>query len=414
MNIALPSIVNPKPARSGAARASCWYRYYAMFSERFAEEVLATAGLCRGAVVLDPWLGSGTTMAVAARSKLCAIGVDINPAMIAIANGRCVGRYAAVAAVAAVEKAARAMKASPAPEGDPLSDWFGPSAAGALRRWQQLIQTVPVARECPRVAGFLLTALFEAAWSIAGRYRTKNPTWVRKPTPADRADESAVGISKSVLAIAAKKAETCQLVSPRPSTVLLGTSTQLDVPARRVDFVLTSPPYCTRIDYAISTRVELAVLGFSDTAVAALRDSMMGTSTIRQAEPAAHHLWGVVCNELLAHVLHHPSKSSANYYYKTFVQYFADLHASLREIDRCAKSGAGVVLVVQDSRYKGTKIDLAAIVTEMAAGLWWKATRRDDHVVCQTMRRVNTRSRLYRADASSTETVLWFKTAAGG
>jgi tRNA G10 N-methylase Trm11 len=54
-----------------------------MYSERFVEEVLAASGLGTDSVVLDPWLGVGTTTAVAARSGIRAVGFDINPAMVA-------------------------------------------------------------------------------------------------------------------------------------------------------------------------------------------------------------------------------------------------------------------------------------------------------------------------------------------
>ena len=139
----------------------------------------------------------------------------------------------------------------------------------------------------------------------------------------------------------------------------------------------------------------------------------MGTSTIRGPKTGPSEAWGRGSNELLSAILHHASKSSANYYYKTFLQYSSDLHKSLVEIGRCVKAGAGVVIVVQDSHYKGIRVDLAGIVTEMATALGWGEVRRDDYGVSQTMRRVNTRSRRYRADATSVESVLWFAAPAG-
>jgi hypothetical protein len=95
------------------------------------------------------------------------------------------------------------------------------------------------------------------------------------------------------------------------------------------------------------------------------------------------------------------------------VQYFADLYNSLGELNRCLKPGAGAVIVVQDSRYKGIRIDLAGIVTEIATSFRWALARRVDYDVAQTMRRVNTRSRQYRVDATSVESVLWFTAPRG-
>jgi DNA modification methylase len=414
MKSALPPLANPKPARSKGQGQSSWYRFYAMFSEQFAEEVLAAAGLPAGAVVLDPWLGVGTTTAVAARSGLRAIGMDINPAMVAIARGRCIDRAGAEAVIERAELASRRMRPAPIAKTDPLLGWFGPSAAGALREWHRLILSLFPQDEHPQQAGFLLTALFEAAWAMADTYRAKNPTWVKKPSPGDRADSTARDISNSVLTYSRSKVAGCYQAESAAPMICLGTSVRLDLPATHVDFVLTSPPYCTRIDYAVSTCIELAVLGYDDTAMAELRDATMGTSTIRQAGQPAEKLWGPICTDLLAQILLHSSKSSANYYHKTFAQYFADLYASMVELNRCLKPGAGAVIVVQDSRYKGSRIDLAGIVTEMATSMRWALVRRDDYDVAQTMRRINTRSRRYLAEATSVESVLWFIAPTGG
>jgi SAM-dependent methyltransferase len=384
-----------------------------MYSEPFVEEVLAASGLGADSVVLDPWIGVGTTAVVAARSRMRAIGLDINPAMVAVANGRCISRDAAEAVIEAAERESRRMHPAPLVEDDPLLGWFGPFAASALRGWQRLALTLFPKDEHPRQVGFLMTAIFEAAWQMAKSYRARNPTWVKKPTARGRADCPAREVTKSVLALARKKAAECRSAELTAPTIRLGTSTRLDLPASTVDFVLTSPPYCTRIDYAVSTRIELAILEYDDVAVAELRDATMGTSTIRRVGQATEKPWGPNCIELLTQVRLHPSKSSANYYYKTFVQYFADLYSSLGELNRCLKPDASAVIVVQDSRYKGIRIDLAGIVTEMAASLQWALARRIDYEVSQTMRHVNTRSRHYRADATSVESVLWFTAPSG-
>ena len=48
------------------------------------------------------------------------------------------------------------------------------------------------------------------------------------------------------------------------------------------DLILGSPPYCTRIDYVISTLPELAVLGYCNEDLAVLRASMLGTPTMAE------------------------------------------------------------------------------------------------------------------------------------
>lgn len=406
-------LANPKPTKSGLVERSCWYRFYAMFSEKFAEEAIGAANLKPESIVLDSWLGVGTTTFIAAKSGMKAVGIDINPVMVVVANGRCIDRKTAEETVEKVALASGQLKFASLPKTDPLLGWFGSRAASAIREWQRLILTLFPMDKHPKQAGFLLTALFEAAWKLAASYRSKNPTWVKKPEPAQRVESSAARLSRLVLELAQSKAKGCCESAIATPAIQLGTSTKMDLPDSHIDFVLTSPPYCTRIDYAVSTRIELAVLGYDDKAVAELRDATMGTSTIRRTRPTADKLWGPICSDILAQIKLHPSKSSANYYYKNYVQYFADLHVSLGELHRCLKPGATAVIVVQDSRYKGMRVDLAGIVTEMASSLRWALTRRDDYEVVQTMRLVNTRSRRYRADANSVESVLWFTKSKG-
>lgn len=380
-----------------------------MFSEQFAEEAIEMAALGPNSLVLDPWLGAGTTTAVAARNGLQSIGVDLNPAMIAIASGRCIHQQLAKDAIAIVEGASGGMKCPKLGNGDPLCEWFGPSAAGAIRGWHRLIQDEFPDTTHRLQSGFLLTALFEASWRLAEPYRSKNPTWVKRPRADKRSDCSARVFTQTVLDSARMKAADCAV---RPVTLpafFCGTSGRLALLESSVDFVLTSPPYCTRIDYAVTTSIELAVLGYGGECIDGLRDSMMGTSTIRRHTVVPDERWGQTCNEFLILVLNHISRSSASYYYKTYVQYFADLFMSLTEINRCAKPSAEAAIVVQSSRYKGNTINLARIVVEMMMIQGWRVLRQDDYDVLQTMQRVNTRSHRYSTDLTSVESVLWFK-----
>jgi len=326
-----------------------------MFSEKFAEDVLSAASLKPGSVVLDPWLGVGTTTAVAARAGFQAIGIDINPTIVTVASGRSIGRAGATDAIEAFSKAVR--KHRSVDNGDPLLEWFGPSAASGLRECQRTI--LNLFSDQPQRSGFLLTALFEAAWKLAVPYRSKNPTWIKKPDAHARVDCSIREVIESAISLGKAKLAECHDVECRP-LVRLGSSTKIDSPESQVDFVLTSPPYCTRIDYAVSTRIELAVLGYDDAAVTALRDATMGTSTIRRASPAVDRRWGPICSDILGIIQAHPSKASANYYFKNFVQYFADLFASLQELNRCLKPGGGPLSLFRTPDIKGSESTLLA------------------------------------------------------
>jgi hypothetical protein len=184
---------------------------------------------------------------------------------------------------------------------------------------------------------------------------------------------------------------------------------RLPLPDAAAAAVLTSPPYCTRIDYVQNTRVELAVLGQTPAEAAQLRDWLTGTPTIRDQLESVLTEWGPRCRRLLDAVRVHPSKASANYYWKTLAQYFGDLYRGVHEAARCLRPGGTAVFVVQDSWYKELHIDLARIVTEMAESIGLAATRRLDYPTRRTIRSVNTRSRASQSRVECVESVLWFE-----
>lgn len=56
-------------------------------------------------------------------------------------------------------------------------------------------------------------------------------------------------------------------------------SKKLNIKSNTIDLVITSPPYLTRIDYAVSTRLELEIILGSE-GYKSLRKEMMGTTTV--------------------------------------------------------------------------------------------------------------------------------------
>jgi DNA methylase len=406
--MSIESLPNPKPL---ASKNGGWYRFYAMFSDEFAARVIFDAELPAGATVLDPWLGVGTTVAAAAAAGFKGIGIDINPVMVTVSRGRGLDQAAASEAVALLERHAKRSRRRQVADDDPLLDWFRPNAAQAIRKWERDIRTLEPNLFLPYESDFLLTILFEVAWTLASVNRSKNPTWMKKPSVSERVDSTPEKIAKLFMATAREKIGLCPETPycHRPD-VQRGTSVELRLPDEVADLVLTSPPYCTRIDYAVTTRVELAVLRTTAEEVDALRDRTMGTSTVRQDKTTSYsEKWGPCCSGFLDQVRKHPSKASSTYYLKNFLQYFDDLWRSLGEIDRCTKPRGRVVIVVQDSYYKGIRTDLAQIVKEMGESFGWRWLDQKDNPVSRTMRLVNTRSRFYRDDVACVEAVLWFQ-----
>jgi len=337
-----------------------------------------------------------------------AIGYDINPVMIAIARGRSchAGR---------AESGFRLLKGllqrtAPVSHEVPLIEWFNPVTAKAIRFWREKIVSVFSSEADFDVQGFFLTALFDSVKQSAAEYGSKNPTWIKRPKPAERIRVESADMCRLFLDNAEKRlqhcADTSQLHTPR---IAVANASSLPAKASSADVAITSPPYCTRIDYAVSTSLELAVLGMNESQLAILRNSTTGTSTIRDGERTVDRSFCKECDSFLHQVKSHPSKASMTYYSKNFYQYFSDLANSLAELDRVVKCSGNIVLVVQDSYYKGIRIDLARIVVELAEQLEWALIGRDDFDCRHNMRSVNSKSRVYGNASRSIESALTFR-----
>ncbi|HCN8336226.1 TPA: hypothetical protein N6462_005390, partial [Escherichia coli] len=110
-------------------------------------------------------------------------------------------------------------------------------------------------------------------------------------------------------------------------------SKKLNIKSNTIDLVITSPPYLTRIDYAVSTRLELEIILGSE-GYKSLRKEMMGTTTVPKVADEINKKWGPLCMDVLSSVTSHTSRASGSYYLKNKIRYFSDAYESLMEIFR--------------------------------------------------------------------------------
>jgi hypothetical protein len=400
-------ITNPKRGAAAQTGRDRWFPYYAGFSSEFANQLIASSSLAKGSALMDPWNGSGTTTSFAALNGYRAVGFDLNPVMAVVAKARLLPQceivsvaplLADILTIRRIELAIYKLLVS-AERGGGALDSVG---------------------ELSSLAAFFYVALFRAVRSLLHRFKGSNPTWITRPRSLACRIRPAVSIISERFSDYATRMALTTLATPAReesrtigSIIRVASSEKLPVFPGTIDFVLSSPPYCTRIDYGVATLPELAVMGFEvDKRLGEFRAGLIGTPTIHPDTPEPSTSWGNTCVKLLKRIHDHRSKAASAYYYKTYIQYFAAMAQSFSELSRCLKLRATCVLVVQDSYFKDLHIDLAVVFAEMARSASLELCRQVDFPISRTFGSINSSSRSYRDIASATESVLCFTKAA--
>lgn len=288
-------IINPKRINQAETEWESFFPYYAGYPESFASKVLLSAKLQPNSLVFDPWNGSGTTTFVASNMGLQSVGFDINPAMVVVGRARLLPPSDADCLIPICKTILASAKSARDPLVDePLLTWFGPETAKYIRSIEEATFTQlagpwtisdcgPKLENLSGIAATFYVALFSICRLACLKFRSSNPTWFRHPKsgerrisiPKDRLDALLIDQITRMADALHKRSE-----NHGASTIRLVDSTVTTLTPESVDFVLTSPPYCTRIDYSAATRIELAVLHrVVDANSKDIRRKMLGSSS---------------------------------------------------------------------------------------------------------------------------------------
>lgn len=413
--------------KQGAQSRGLWYPYYAGYTAEFAADALRLLTGGKVGAVLDPWNGSGTSTTVAHSLGHDAIGLDANPALVLVARARNVAasqQSLNPISVEVLEATARLKPHIEVGPSEPLLTWFKRPAAAELCALREAINLVFVGSQRPDdslsqlrgLAAFYYTAAFEAVRRLLNAFRASNPTWVRMPYKGqNRLNPGIEAIRSEFLNAVDRLGDRLGRQSDidfdqRPwadAIVNFGDSRKLPMDADSIDTVLTSPPYCTRIDYVVSARSELAFMGLTHQEVKELREVCVGGPVVRRPiSLGIDDIRNTCALDLLQRIAVHDSKAASTYYLKYYLNYFSDIEASCRELDRVTKSSGKVGLVVQDSYFKNIHIDLQGVVTSIMNDAGRSLDQRFDFPVGATRTSLNPAARDHSKPHRPVESLL--------
>ncbi len=353
-----------------------WWPYVQGYSAAFVRGVLERAEGGRGATVLDPFAGSGTTLVEARRAGGRGLGVELLAPAVLAARVKTAFELDADRLVRSVDRVIRSSR-SAVPGTPPFlretGRQFDPEALDELLRLRTALPRGegPLARAVRLAFGRILIPSSRLHRSpCLGYRRTAADDGLG---PSDRLERAAATMAADLRALRTDRA------SWGPAaTVRRGDARALDLPAGSVDLAVTSPPYVNGMDYVMNYKVDLAWLGYarSYAELRALRGAEVACDNLPRTETARYLALGAVPDPWLAEILprmHENLRRKRTYrrddMHAVVHRYFADLVPVLARVRRALRPEGRFVLVVGDSLLAGTYVPGDLILARIGARL---------------------------------------------
>ncbi|MEC1645122.1 DNA methyltransferase [Bacillus halotolerans] len=399
-----------------------WHPYYAGYSENFVEDILDYMHVNEDSVVLDPWMGSGTTGLVCQRRGIKTLGVELNPVMVLFSQAKTKSllEYDMQNIILDVINKAKIIDTVEIYDNEEVLEYISEEHLLSLNKIRYIIDKSFEELEFKArdieiykcISSFLYVGIFRCIREIGYFKKSKNPTWLIKDVKIDdKIDVFELFLQITSTMIQDLKLSYGDINSNQTSLpdIKIGDSRNLQFKDESVDYVITSPPYLTRIDYAMSTKPELLYLGYKrDTDFNLIRRATMGAPVITNKQIVFNESWGVTIKEFLEKVSNHPTKAARSYYLPLYLQYFKDAYDSLSEIKRVLKFGGQASLVVQSSYFKDVEARLGDMYVEIGNEIGLESSILVREKVKQHIAHVNTKSSKYVKNKIYYEDVVFF------
>jgi len=418
---ALPSAKLKKDDKVGV---HAWSNFYAAFSENFSNHALRAIGAKSSGLLLDPFVGSGTTLVSALKLGIPAIGIDLDPFSCLLARAK-------IAINANLSEAKNLLK--PTNNTIPLdtfcSEAFNHFDNDCLCYASAVFDRVLIKTNSNRheILDVLLsdksgkfdsevvalTALCLGSSKSTSLIKGSNPTWYRKAIHGEinTFEKLYVATESSLHTIINDLNELRLLTKNRDILILNKNFRHIDneLSSNSIDLIVTSPPYLTRIDYVVKHLPNLLLLtGLINIDLDNLRKDMIGTTKIID-KSAFNEEWGEKCLATLKMIQEHTSYASNSYYIWTYSQYFKAMFESINILFRKTKMNFKGIMVAQNSFYKDVQIPLSIIVEEMFHNAGFKAKIIKKDSIKTKMSHLNPNQSVKSKTNTLSEDVIYFE-----
>lgn len=393
-----------------------WFRLTPSFSPHLVQTMLDSMKVTSSDKVLDPFMGTGTTLIHCKLHGIDSVGVEINPVFYEVAKISTHWDYDLVELEKSVHQYLKRVELqSKKVKEIPLK--LFPSRLGIalpkiynLNRWwrEDVLKNLLVARNIlkqqdlsPEIGQFLRVGLMCILVEVANIAR-KHPTLTFVDRSADEID--AIETLSSQLYNMLKDIKGVQKVKSKAKTkVLLGDSTKISslLNKNEINSVITSPPYPNRISYVWETRPHLYFFEiFHKPIEAGLLDcktiggtwgratSILQNGEIKPRCDVVEKVVGPISNEIR---VRNPEDSRANLMANYVMKYFNMMHKHLEELCSVVTAKLQCAYVVGNSRIKGVDVPTDIILGEIFESLSLRVKK-----IVRTRKRIG-RKNIYEA-----------------
>lgn len=359
-----------------------WYKYLEDFPHHFVSECTKKYKLSSEYYILDPFVGSGTTLIQAKMDGYKSIGVDTNPVMVFISKQKLNWKINAdKVAEAFTTTVSQFLEASDKTKEEVINDsvlsvmpkkelnqWLSPVKQNEIALMLKIVDSLED-NEIREFFNFLIAKTAVAVSYVAFCPGTTFYPFRKKP-------DFLTEFKKLVQwVIADLQLEKVKNKSNIESIIIQGsikdTKTLEDFKGK-VDVVITSPPYPNDLEYTRQTRLEMYLLGYvksmSDVQTIKRRMVKGSTKLIYNTDSAIETISNlssikIICDEVRERL---KDKKWGFDYPKMLEMYFSDMYNSLFNIFDTLVDDGACILVVGDQTIAGVVIPVAEILAELS------------------------------------------------
>ncbi len=321
-------------------------------------------------VVLDPMMGSGTTIVEAFLSGRRAVGFDIDPLAIKIchvkvtplsieqirdAGVKLLGRASRLVDSAKVEH--ELAKRFDEPTKKFIDYWFLPSTQRELLALSLSIEAIsePELRRFFELCFSSIIITKSGGVSMARDLAHTRPHFDKTKKPKNALEQYNQRMKKNLKSLADVAKGTGK------TTIQVGDARQLALANDSIDLIVTSPPYANAIDYMRAHKFSLVWFDMDVKSLSELRSTYIGSERTTKALYAAIPKYAdQITQELVAK---DASKASI------LRKYFVEMQGAICEMYRVLKPGSAAIIVVGTSTMRGIDVQTHLCLADIGAGV---------------------------------------------